>query len=700
MAWPNVDWLWFRSMWLAHMRHTTASALKLDSHCFCSLATTSRRESSAAASARVSPELSLCATVDLRLAGRPTGIVAQARVKTLQSKMVEEVLDAEQVEMEIDEHVIRLTEQLATCRSTLELDALVISVAAGKATSSLLIGAGTCAIKRSYEQLLPVLGPLSAFARAGRRTRTCLSVGVGSNLLRVCVGTNLRVSLVGGLSSRGGGGLLGGRRLAGTHALHRRADVTDADVAKGNSSLSLFGNDFLGDTRRLGTRTTRDTRLLRISSHRVVRVKPQDLSSVVRPQTHGQYHTALHGLAHLCESTLGLVVVLVTEELLGSRALSVRQGLHGLDGREGRAGHLVGHTVLDVEALDVNQCARRRVIVRDETGHHRHLLGRVNGEFRTGTEERLVAHTVRVEVAAVLVTHTVVAVLSDAALLGGGASVRTTNLRRARVRRVRVTDTVGLPDIHLSTARAVLARAGVRVRLARGPVDDVGLTADKLQVLRTLRITVARAVLGTSLVGGETLHATVGLHVHEVQSTVQTAVDVRDVHVEGELLVQQLVDLVLFVGFHDVQARAHIGAVRALGDQFEAHAIALGIDAVRAGVVGTVKGTAGGARLGVRADARVPLVSGVAVRRRARLVQPAPVGVQHNGRVLISASTLGTGLSRERRMGLGLVVTNLLSVGGHGSQRGEGHKTKSTRSLHLDRRSGGVDVLRRRQIEL
>ena len=94
------------------------------------------------------------------------------------------------------------------------------------------------------------------------------------------------------------------------------------------------------------------------------------------------------------------------------------------------------------------------------------------------------------------------------------------------------------------------------------------LAIDELDVLRALSVAVASSVLGTSLVAGIFRQTTIGVHLDEVQSTVETARQVRHVDVEGELLVFQLEHRVRGVIVHQVDTGADV-CVRASGYKVE-----------------------------------------------------------------------------------------------------------------------------------
>jgi hypothetical protein len=95
------------------------------------------------------------------------------------------------------------------------------------------------------------------------------------------------------------------------------------------------------------------------------------------------------------------------------------------------------------------------------------------------------------------------------------------------------------------------------------------------------------SVLGTSLVVA-LADATVGGHLDEVESTVQTAGKVGDINIEGKLLVDQVKHLVLGVGLHKVGTGSNVAGVLALGDKLEGQGIAASGDTVGTWTVSAV----------------------------------------------------------------------------------------------------------------
>merc|ERR1719262_182821 len=96
-------------------------------------------------------------------------------------------------------------------------------------------------------------------------------------------------------------------------------------------------------------------------------------------------------------------------------------------------------------------------IFRDELRYHCYLLRSVNGAALA--KEVLVAQAVSLDVATILVTETLEAVAVLVAAIIALATL--VPIRRAGMSRVCRTDAVRFPNVHLRTAGAVVARAGV-----------------------------------------------------------------------------------------------------------------------------------------------------------------------------------------------------------------------------------------------
>lgn len=171
------------------------------------------------------------------------------------------------------------------------------------------------------------------------------------------------------------------------------------------------------------------------------------------------------------------------------------------------------------------------------------------------------------------------------------------------------------------------------------------LASNELQVARALRVAVSSPVLGTSLVRRILGHAAVGIHLHEVYSTIEATREIGSVNIHGELHVQSIEDLIGGIGVHEVDAGADV-LLTAIGHELEGDGVARGGDTVGAGVAGALKSAVGSTSGGVvrRAERGIPGVTGVAVGRAGSRMKPAPVGVDGDRPVLVSAATSDSAL--------------------------------------------------------
>lgn len=151
----------------------------------------------------------------------------------------------------------------------------------------------------------------------------------------------------------------------------------------------------------------------------------------------------------------------------------------------------------------------------------------------------------------------------------------------------------------------------------------------------------------------------------EVESTVETAANVGDIDVEGELVAEEVEHLVLGLGLHEVDTRTDVGAVLVLGDELEVEAVAAGLDTVGGAVVSAVNAALGSAGEAAGADGSVPLVAIVAVLGAGDGVGPSPVGVNGDGTGDVGArATGGALLPAEAGLGLGGQGASLLGADG------------------------------------
>jgi hypothetical protein len=138
------------------------------------------------------------------------------------------------------------------------------------------------------------------------------------------------------------------------------------------------------------------------------------------------------------------------------------------------------------------------------------------------------------------------------------------------------------------------------------------MATEELEVTGALRVTVSGTVLGTSSVGGLRADTTVLGHGDEVQSGVETALDGGQIHVEGELVADEVEGLVAGLVLEEVHTGTDVGAVLVLGHELEVKSVTAGGGTVGALVVDTLDSAVLSAVLVAGADAG-PLVAVIAV---------------------------------------------------------------------------------------
>jgi hypothetical protein len=256
-------------------------------------------------------------------------------------------------------------------------------------------------------------------------------------------------------------------RLLGRLRGESGVDGTDLDVRVDDRGIGVGTLNISGVTRAGGAGSTGDTRLGGILIKRVVRVEPEHVGVVVIPERQDENHAAAESITHSVQATMLVEDVLVAKGLLLS---NTEIGVNGVAGNTIDVGLGVGNdlAVLDVETLDLSQAAARS----DELGDNGELAAGVDSH--TLAVEGLVAHTPRVEVAAIRITSTSIAgigVGTTAVIAIAPGLLRSI----AGVRGDGSTLRVGLPDVHLGTARAIATNTSVLVVVGRLPALNVGL---------------------------------------------------------------------------------------------------------------------------------------------------------------------------------------------------------------------------------
>lgn len=208
-------------------------------------------------------------------------------------------------------------------------------------------------------------------------------------------------------------------------------------------------------------------------------------------------------------------------------------------------------------------------------------------------------------------------------------------------------------------------------------IEKAYRAVDELKITRALSITVSSSVLGTSQVTRVLCHSTISIHLREVESTVQSARKLGDIHSESEFLSQKVEGLVLSGASrcHQVCSRSDVGSCT-LGNKVESESITRGGDTIDAGVVCTIKSAVGGTSCVVWAESCVPGVAIVAVgSATSSLMEPSPVGIEDDGLSRGCAAACGTLADSQSRVGLSSDNSNLLGL----SRNEEGSEGEDTR---------------------
>jgi hypothetical protein len=203
-----------------------------------------------------------------------------------------------------------------------------------------------------------------------------------------------------------------------------------------------------------------------------------------------------------------------------------------------------GLPILVVQLLHFLQFARVSVILSDELCCDLNWLGGVNLEIGAWTEELLVSKTIRLHIAAILVTDTLESV-TGCIVTAVNTFTLSLSVSLARVHGESRAVLVRLPDVNLSAATSVLAGSRVGVGGTWLPTFNIGLTIDELEIVWALGITIPSAILGTSI--SILCLAAVSIHLHKVQGSIKATIQLGIIHSVRELFVLQLEEHVGFL---------------------------------------------------------------------------------------------------------------------------------------------------------
>lgn len=186
---------------------------------------------------------------------------------------------------------------------------------------------------------------------------------------------------------------------------------------------------------------------------------------------------------------------------------------------------------MHVETPDFDQVSVVSAVTGNELSNHLEGLGGVDLIVLVGAVEGLVTHAVRVEVATVFVTNSILALsLVVVAAINTFAAIVAWFV--ARVGSELSGETVGLPNVHFCAASTIVAAARVAIFGGRSPVLAVGLAIDPLHIMRALCVAISSSILGPSLVIRVRGFSPIGFHLDEVEGSVDTTLKFGDVDVE------------------------------------------------------------------------------------------------------------------------------------------------------------------------
>jgi len=392
-------------------------------------------------------------------------------------------------------------------------------------------------------------------------------------------------------------------------------------------------------------------------------VEPEHVNIMVVPDRQNQDHTVFEGLAHLGDTSFGRELVDFFEVLLDGSAEVVRDRvvLLSVDGGGWSLNHFSSLDVLSSDFVDSSVVSS---VVGNELSDDGEWHGGINFEVASRSKESLGSVSEGSEVASISIAKArvsigVTAVVSSRSIASFGRIVR------ARMSSEGLGDRVSFPNVELHAAGSVFPSSSIWVGRIAVPSLRVGLTIDKLDVSWALGIAISSSIVGSSVVSRELRKSTISWHLGEVKSSIETTWQLGNINIKGEFSVDKLEHLVL-VSTHEVVSRSNILAILCHGDESEFQGISISKDTI--GVVpGVFVDSVNGAVFGtfdiIWAERAVPRVASVAVGVSTVVVEPSPVGVEHNGSyfvVALSSVALFPGKGQVLFLG---VVSNLLGRG-------------------------------------
>merc|ERR1719244_2332275 len=229
---------------------------------------------------------------------------------------------------------------------------------------------------------------------------------------------------------------------------------------------------------------------------------------------------------------------------------------------------LYNFTILDKDPLNLNEFSIVSTIISNKLCDNCHRLGSINNKTRSFSIKSLVSQSPRVQVAAILITHSIISVSRSIVSTINRIITWLMSHCITGVWSVGGCLAVGLPDVHFIAARSNLTLSRIDIIVTWFPSLNIDHTTNELEIMRALGITVACTIGSSGLVPWVFTHTTILLHFNKVEGTVQATGQIRYINIEGELPVEKLEHLILLATrFHQVHSATHVVRVLAMCDK-------------------------------------------------------------------------------------------------------------------------------------
>jgi len=246
-----------------------------------------------------------------------------------------------------------------------------------------------------------------------------------------------------------------------------RVQWSKLDVAISNRSIRVLALNIRRHTTRDRTISSSASQIgVRVLISWIGRVKPEHVAVVIIPQTHDKNHTVGKCLGHVCHTTLLLERVSVAKYLLLLVAELRRDGV-AVNAWDSGCRLRNSFAALNVETLDLHGIA-----CSDELCDDGEFLGCVNG--LAFAVEVLDSHAIAVEVAAIRIADTSIAICRIGTTAGIASATRLLN-RGARVWGNGRADRIRFPDVHFCAAGAEAANTCILIVIGWLPAFNIAL---------------------------------------------------------------------------------------------------------------------------------------------------------------------------------------------------------------------------------